>query len=109
MTSHPLTGAARTGIATGPRRSCGHSTCDRRARAERGTSLVLDRPNEARRHAIALSHCLRVGPLHLIRHLPAFALFGWASSQILGGGSVINCIGRSIRGTVRHDLGVPPL
>ena len=49
------------------------------------------------------------GPLHLIGHLLLFVVAGWAISQILDGGIVINWIVWFIGAAILHDLVLLPL
>lgn len=47
-------------------------------------------------------------PLHLVAHLGAFIVAGWAINQIVGGGSVINWIAWFLGAALLHDLVLLP-
>jgi hypothetical protein len=49
------------------------------------------------------------GPLHLVGHLAAFAIAGWAIAQILGGGAVVNWTAWFLGAVLLHDLVLVPL
>lgn len=49
------------------------------------------------------------GPLHLIAHVAAFAIAGYALAQILNGGSIVNFIGWFAGAAVLHDIVFLPL
>jgi hypothetical protein len=48
-------------------------------------------------------------PLHLLAHIGVFFIAGWAISQILGAGSVINWIAWFLGAALLHDLVLLPL
>jgi hypothetical protein len=70
----------------------------------------VDRDDELQEGVMGWFH-RRYGssPLHLLGHVAAFAVAGWAIGQILDGGTVINWIAWFAGAALLHDLVLLPL